>query len=270
MPSEHFYFRNLDGNLKVLSHLSLCGKTIQTRARLLSSVAGSGTVVQKFSFELSCQGQVFCEGEFLFGYFNASSMANQIGLDGGAQVLPWFKQHAAPEGRWLDLPHLQQSDPSRPYAHLATERMSFIDDLYLEEKGGRHGQGYLYASRAVNPQDWFYPFHFYQDPVMPGSLGVEAILQVMQAYALVSGFAADLRSPRFGVAVNAPPFSWRYRGQITTKHRLMELEVHLTGLQKQVDPSGAPLYVLLGDANLWVDGLRIYEVKNAAVSVLES
>ena len=50
----------------------------------------------------------------------------------------------------------------------------------MARKGGRYGKGYVYASRPVNPQDWFYPFHFYQDPVMPGSLGVEAILEAMQ------------------------------------------------------------------------------------------
>ena len=54
------------------------------------------------------------------------------------------------------------------------------------------------------------------------------------------------------------------RGQITPQHRLMELEVHITKIEKQ------PGRVLLqGDASLWVDDLRIYQVKNLTVGILE-
>ena len=41
--------------------------------------------------------------------------------------------------------------------------------------------GYLYAERTIDPSDWFFQFHFHQDPVMPGSLGVEAIIETMQS-----------------------------------------------------------------------------------------
>ena len=100
---------------------------------------------------------------------------------------------------------------------------------------------------------------------MPGSLGVEAILEAMRGFALVSGQGRDLRSPRFGSPPpGLAPLTWRYRGQITQQHRLMELEIHLVDIEQ-----GADQVILTGDASLWVDGLRIYEVKNAAVGILE-
>ncbi len=98
---------------------------------------------------------------------------------------------------------------------------------------------------------------------MPGSLGVEAILESMQCFAIANGMEAGLRSPDFSLPVNVPDFSWRYRGQITQQHKLMELEAHFKTPERRSDG-----LVLLADASLWVDGLRIYEVKNAAIGIM--
>ena len=100
---------------------------------------------------------------------------------------------------------------------------------------------------------------------MPGSLGVEAILEAMQVYALANDLGHGLRSPRFGMAAGETPMLWRYRGQITQQHKLMELEVHIQRVERE-----AGQVTIRGDASLWVDRLRIYEVKNAAVAILEA
>ena len=34
---------------------------------------------------------------------------------------------------------------------------------------------------AVDPGDWFFQAHFYQDPVWPGSLGLESFLQLLKS-----------------------------------------------------------------------------------------
>ena len=33
---------------------------------------------------------------------------------------------------------------------------------------------------AVDPEFWFFKAHFYQDPVWPGSLGLESFLQLLK------------------------------------------------------------------------------------------
>ncbi len=40
----------------------------------------------------------------------------------------------------------------------------------------------------IDPAAWFLEAHFYQDPVMPGSLGVEAMHQAMAAFAQWRGW----------------------------------------------------------------------------------
>jgi 3-hydroxymyristoyl/3-hydroxydecanoyl-(acyl carrier protein) dehydratase len=265
-----FYFRNLDGSIQWLGQPAfpgdLRGQTITTHARLLSSITSGETVIQKFSFELRAGEQIICRGESMFGYFSAETMANQVGLDGGKQALPWLHTQAYQGQPGYSLNSLRQPPvpSSKPYFRLSQGQMNFVDDIFVLPNGGKNGQGYVYASRPVNGQDWFYPCHFYQDPVMPGSLGVEAIMQSIQAFALSGEFGQAFHSPRFGLAHNQPPMNWRYRGQITPNSQLMELEAHLTGIRREAGST-----VLLADASLWVDGLRIYEVNNAAIGILE-
>lgn len=260
VTDERFYFRNLDGRARLLVQMDTRGKTLTTHARLLNSATGGGTVVQKYAFSVSCQGVTLFAGESSFGYFSAESMANQLGVDGGRPVAPWFAVEGA--GRRverLDTRRWRFSVPGLPAG-----RMHFLDEVSVMQKGGRYGNGYLYAARPVDPRDWFYPCHFYQDPVMPGSLGVEAVLEAMRAYALSEGLGDGLRRPHFAPPAGDRPMNWRYRGQITPRHKKMELEVHLKGVERS--SSGI---VLTGDASVWVDSLRIYEIIDASIGMEE-
>ena len=58
--------------------------------------------------------------------------------------------------------------PSPPM--LLFDRMTHIDDT-----GGKHGLGYIEAEFDINPDLWFFECHFLRDPVMPGSLGLDAL-----------------------------------------------------------------------------------------------
>ncbi len=266
VPYNEFYFRNLDGFAQVGDLFDLRGQTITTQAHMLSSVVSSGTVIQKYAFELTCAGQLIYQGESTFGYFSAETMRNQVGLDNGRITLPDICSDAKLAGMavHLDTQNWRASSAERPYYHLPNGQLRFLDTLSVVPQGGKYGQGYIYAALPVNPQDWYYPCHFYQDPVMPGSLGVEAILEAMQTYALANNLGSHLRQPRFSLAVGSAPMAWRYRGQVVQQNRQIELEVHLRGVAET-----ATQVVLSGDANLWVDGLRIYEIKDAAVAVVE-
>ena len=47
--------------------------------------------------------------------------------------------------------------------------------------GGRSGSGLRrrHEARSI-PTSWFFQAHFYQDPVWPGSLGLESFLQLLK------------------------------------------------------------------------------------------
>lgn len=269
---KDLYFRNLDGQATILRELDLRGKTVTTRARLLSTAMFDGTIIQRFEFETACGAEVFFRGESSFGFFSREVMLRQVGLDGGKEINPWLVAENSLNRPVISLdlnaPPVRQryfqASPARPFYRLPTGQLDFLDEVRLVPGGGKYDQGYIFASRAVNPQDWFYGCHFYQDPVMPGSLGIEAILEAMQAYALQQDLAAHMHSPRFGIAAGQA-VGWKYRGQITPDNRQMYLEIHL----KRVETSPG-LVRLVGDASLWKDGLRIYELSDLALAITDS
>jgi 3-hydroxymyristoyl/3-hydroxydecanoyl-(acyl carrier protein) dehydratase len=266
-PDQDYFFRNLDGEARIVNLLDLRGKTITTRASLHRPMVSGKQIIQKFDFQLTTGSQVVFEGNSVFGFFPPEAMAAQLGRDGGQETLPLFEQagRGLLEGKLIALPddRLLQGSQDRPYYRLPSGHFSLLKEVYFSPKGGRNGLGYIYANQPVNGSDWFYACHFYQDPVMPGSLGVEAILEAMQAFALDQDLGRELRNPRFDL-VPGRSMTWKYRGQILQSARMMKLEVHLTRLERS-----AGQVLILGDASLWADRIRIYELKDAGIRLVE-
>ncbi|MCZ7669175.1 MAG: beta-hydroxydecanoyl-ACP dehydratase [Chloroflexi bacterium] len=263
-PDEDFYFRNLDGTGMLHRDFDLQGKTISNTVTLLSQTALSGIIIQKFSYVMSVDGELFYEGTAVFGYFQPDSLINQVGLDKGKDVLPWFKQENV-SGTEINLRGgTELLAQGSPHYRLAGGRANFIDKVIVIPDGGREGKGYVYAERNVDASDWFFSCHFYQDPVMPGSLGVEAVIEAMQAYALDQDLGAHLQNPHFSHTDNHEVV-WIYRGQIAPNNAQMYLEVDITNVA-----SSAEQVVVTGNASLWKTGMRIYEVKDISIRLVNS
>ena len=160
------------------------------------------------------------------------------------------------------LPFFQAQD-GKPHYRLAGGQFNFVDTVSIVEGGGQAGLAYIYGERSIDPSDWFFRYHFHQDPVMPGSLGVEAIIELLQAYALKNDLGAQFTNPRFVAPLTN--VIWKYRGQITPLNKQMSLDVHLTDIIRDKNEVR-----LVGDANLAKDGLRIYQVKNIVLSIMNN
>ncbi len=268
-PNKDLFFRNLDGSGQLLKQPDLRGKTIVNRSVLLSTSMAGGAIIQSFSFELLVEGEVFYQGNAVFGYFSAESLTNQLGIDNGKTSQAWFVDNNTPleQIERFDLSDKQlpffQVQTAKPHYRLAGGQLNFVDSVSIVEGGGKSGLAYIYGERSVDASDWFFRYHFHQDPVMPGSLGVEAIIELLQAYALKNDLGAQFNNPRFIAPLSK--VVWKYRGQITPLNKRMTLDVHLTDIIRNKDEVR-----LMGDANLCKDGLRIYEVKDIVLSIVEA
>ncbi len=253
-PESDFYFRNLDGEGELLRAVDVRGQTIANRVILLSSTALPGIILQKFSFEVACAGQVFYRGAAAFGYFTPDALQRQIGLDNGAVRQPWLfsSTDLTDETDLYPLKSVQSVDIKR------VGQLDFLDKAWCVSDGGDYGRGYVYAEIPISPDDWFFGCHFYQDPVMPGSLGVEAMAQALQVYAQSQelGKSACIQTPG--------RMTWKYRGQVPPEPQRLRLEVHIKDSQRT--PEGV---ILIGDGSLWRGDVRIYEVGGIGVKSKE-
>ena len=75
--------------------------------------------------------------------------------------------------------------------------------------GGPKGLGFVQGAKTVDPSEWFFKAHFYQDPVIPGSLGLESLLQLMKV-AAVERWGGG---PPTRFAMTGSVHQWLYRGQ---------------------------------------------------------
>jgi 3-hydroxymyristoyl/3-hydroxydecanoyl-(acyl carrier protein) dehydratase len=261
-PETDFYFRNLDGYGTLHREVDLRGRTLINRVELLSSTSLQGMIIQKYSFDMQLDGESFYTGESSFGYFTLQAFENQTGLDRGKPPVRWHE--ANPTFPVKTLPGSRVKKPREDsYLVLPAPRLAFVNEAQVALNGGVKGLGYVWATSKVHPSDWFFACHFHQDPVMPGSLGLETITQAMQLYAVQANLGADFQQPRFANA-EAHKMIWKYRGQVLSDSHEINVEVNITGIERRGDR-----LVMTADASLWKGQLRIYEFKQVAIAITE-
>ncbi len=249
-PQVDFSFRNLDGTITMLDPALMRGRTITTRAVLDRTSFSGSTIIQHFNFSLSCDGRIFLKGETTFGYFPEAAMAAQSGLDNGRQTLP---RGDNPE----ILPGLTVISrlADRPGTTLPGNKLRMIDSIAIEKNRQSGRLEYVQSSRQNSPSDWYYVNHFLGDPVMPGSLGVEAIFQaIASAIKVTSGNAGPIRS------ACGHEMKWKYRGQVLPSNKMVHFDVQVSDVE---NTSSGTRYT--ASANLWADNLRIYEISNLSL-----
>jgi 3-hydroxymyristoyl/3-hydroxydecanoyl-(acyl carrier protein) dehydratase len=123
--------------------------------------------------------------------------------------------------------------------------------------GGPHHLGFIRGSKRVVPDEWFFKAHFYQDPVWPGSLGLEAFLQLLKLVALerLGGGAAT-----WFETLPGPSHTWAYRGQVVPTNETVTVQAVVTACDDATR-------TLTADSSLSVDGLTIYQMKDFTLRV---
>ena len=236
-------FRNLGGKA-ILKRLVTPGdKMLEVHVKITKVSSSAGMVVQEYLFDVFSEGQSIYKGETTFGFFTKEALANQIGVRGASlQDVSHLNRKSQP------IP----TDPPFPDSFL---RMLDLVE-YLETKGGSKGLGYIRGTKQVDPSDWFFKAHFYQDPVTPGSLGLEAMVQLMKVFATTIWPEATDFSPMIGEV----PHIWLYRGQVIPHNKIVVVEVDIT---RRDDDTG----LLVANGKLAVDGIIIYEMRDFRLKV---
>ena len=98
-----------------------------------------------------------------------------------------------------------------PYLHQG--RLQVLDRVKFWPGAGEAGLGRAVAIYDVHPEAWFFKAHFFQDPVQPGSLGLEAMQQCARAAARLAGVADG--ATHFEQVAHDQSFDWSFRGQVT-------------------------------------------------------
>ncbi|MCC3773526.1 beta keto-acyl synthase, partial [Streptomyces sp. UNOB3_S3] len=246
-------FRNLDGTARLHGQVRPGTRVLRTRTELTGSARHGDTTIVSFAVECTADGLPLLSATSSFGFFPQAALDRQPGLPADADERARW---AAPCGREADLTAGRPSGGAR----LPGPMLRMLDRVtgYWPE-GGPAGPVRLRAEKRVDPGAWYFKAHFFMDPVQPGSLGVEAMAQLLQFHLLES---APAPAVAHGVLepLTGREFTWRYRGQVVPTDGLVTVGIDV--VEEHEDERGRHA---LADGWLWVDGRRVYRVRGLGV-----
>ena len=244
--SDDLSYRNLGGTGTQFAPVRPGVGTLTTRIKNTRLSSSAGMIIQWFDFEVWAGAEKIYRGDTYFGFFPKAALEKQEGIKGAKLYEP----SAAELARAKSLPH----PTAAPFADTI---LRMVDDITVfVADGGPKGLGFIRGTKRVNADEWFFQAHFYQDPVVPGSLGLESFLQLLKFAAVQRwGHAPTLRWET--VAMNAK-HEWVYRGQVIPRDSLVTVEAVITACDDEQ-------LLLTADGFLSVDGRVIYGMKNFTV-----
>lgn len=248
-------FRNLDGTDVVLHKPAGVG-VLRVTSTLTRFAEGGGSTIVFFDVLCTQGDDVIMTMKTAFGFFSPESLENQVGL----RVQPGALEALSAEAP-VALSYEADELSGAPW--LAQNRLQVIDRVKFWPGGGEAGLGRLVAEYDVHPETWFFKAHFFQDPVQPGSLGLEAMQQAARAAARLAGLAHGEGFEFEPVAVGQS-FNWKFRGQVVPTNTRTRSEVEILSA---TDDDRGVLIVFRGA--FWVDDLCIYETTGMGVRVVE-
>jgi len=238
---EDLCFRNLGGQGVALAEVTLDIGTLTTIVTVTKVSNSAGMIIQNYDFEIRSGNQPVYRGDTYFGFFTRKSLEQQVGIRDASIFQITDAERVV--GNKMIYP------PDPPFSD---QRLRMVDriDLYLPD-GGPKALGLLLGSKDIDPNEWFFKAHFYQDPVWPGSLGLEALMQLLKVAA----------HERWGVEpstifdmVLGKEHTWVYRGQVLPTNRQVSIQAEITNVddaRRQIEADGF----------LSVDGRVIYHMR---------
>ena len=272
-------FRNLGGSATQFLPVTPTTGTLTTTIKITRVSQSGGMIIQNYDMSVrSAAGEVY-RGDTYFGFFSADALRDQVGIRDA-------KLHQA------SAEEINRSLPAFDYPDVApfpdsTMRMVDRIDIF-DPQGGPRGLGFIQGTTRVNPAAWFFEAHFYQDPVVPGSLGLESFIQLLKVVAAnrwggekfrvpssefrvdgiegtrEAGSMPSTRNPELGTrnSFETPALgtkhTWVYRGQIIPTDEVVTVQAVVT----EIDDVRR---WIKADGFLSVDGRTIYQMKDFTI-----
>ncbi len=241
--SEPLKFRNLGGTACQHAFVGPGSGTLRTTVKATKVTRSAGMIIQHYEFSIRCGDALVFDGSTYFGFFHPEALAEQVGIRDASIYVPSAEERSA-----------ERSFPLPDRSPFPDKRWRMVERIdALVEDGGPHHLGFISGTAQVDPGAWFFQAHFLGDPVWPGSLGLESLLQLLKVVAVERWGCGE--DPTFDSPALEVPHSWVYRGQIVGSNREVSTQAVVTARDDD-------RRWLKGNGHLLVDGKVIYQMND--------
>ena len=257
---DRLHFRNLGGRAHFIKPINRKSGTLTIRTRMTDLSKAGGMIIQDFDMEVIANGERVYAGTTNFGFFTDQALSNQVGIRSSE-----FSGYRLPDHMPFTTHTFKADAPLTPFdkntsrdSGMPAKALLMFDQIdLLSFDAGLYNNGYVKAVKTVDPDEWFFHAHFYQDPVCPGSLGVESFLQMLRFF-MIEKYQINPTDYSAGMPMDHT-HEWIYRGQIIPENKQVEIHAHIRQCNQSENS-----FAVTADGALVVDGICIYEMKNFA------
>jgi 3-hydroxymyristoyl/3-hydroxydecanoyl-(acyl carrier protein) dehydratase len=236
-------FRNLGGKATQYKEITNTSGLLQMDVTMTNVSLSGGMIIQRYEMAVTGESGMVYAGYTEFGFFSKMALAQQLGVQGATLYIPTTTE--------MDSARSFKYPIAAPFADTMLQMIDEIE-IYLPH-GGSNALGFIRGNKLVDPDEWFFKAHFYQDPVNPGSLGLEAFIQLIKVVA-ADKFDLDGTATLCSVAIGHE-HEWIYRGQVLPTNKNVVVEAVIT----EIDLNNK---FIKADGYYVVDDIVIYQMKN--------
>jgi PfaB family protein len=244
-------FRNLGGTAVQLCPVLPNIGTLTTTIKITNVSTSGGMIIQHFDMAVRSRAGDVYKGTTYFGFFSKEALATQVGIRDAAIHQPTPAEMAR-----------AKAFPFPDAAPFPNAQMRMVDHIaHFDPAGGPKQLGFIRGTTRVDPAAWFFKAHFFEDPVWPGSLGLESFIQLLKLAAHQRWAAGTPpQALQFQTLATNDKHSWIYRGQIIPTDSQVTIDAAIT----HIDDARR---LIRADGFLTVDGRVIYQMKDFAITM---
>lgn len=151
---------------------------------------------------------------------------------------------------------------NKKYRYKVCKEAVLIDRVIeVSETEGNYGLGYIIAEKDIDETFWPYKCHFKNDPIFPGTIMLEGVIQVSTFFQTLMGLYSTSKQISAHMRTNSAVKSI-FRGEVKPGCHLLRFRVDPVDVRKVED---GILFVM--DAAVYCDGMQIVKQQNAAVII---
>jgi len=141
------------------------------------------------------------------------------------------------------------------YPRLPLPNMLMFDCITnISDVGGKYERGIVEAEFEVNADTWFFACHFKDDPIMPGSLALDALCQLLGFFLGWKGYKGKGRALGIGEV--------KYKGEIVPMSGTITYRLDIRKIIKN------SIAMAIADGEVLLQGHIVHTVKSLRVGIV--